>query len=143
MSDIVVSISTQVKPAKRMLLDGEEFHILGPDHLSPEDESIIMALFARHELLQRELANEPKETRGKAIADRIRECQERLFSKLTDIPRDRIAALKLTQKAELMEAIERIVTAENEDEEYTPAKAQQEAAKDAAEVEERFGGSAL
>ena len=105
MSRIAVSISTRVKPPRKFLLDETEYELLGPDHLSADDENEVLALFARHAYTTRELEVAGTLNQGTAIAARLRKLQEKIISKTTTVPLDVIATLPPQAKAKLLEAV--------------------------------------
>lgn len=103
---ISLALSTEVAPAKKFTVDGEEFSLLGTDHLSPESEAEAMALFARHGILQRDLDITPNVHKGTEIAERLRKCRILILTKLTTIPADTADKLPLGAQVALLEAIQ-------------------------------------
>ena len=110
-----LALTTAIKPTKKFTVDGEEFDLLGVDHLSPEVEAEVMALFARYGLLTSDLESTSNVMKGKEIADRMRSTRLALLAKLTTMPKDTAAKLPLSQAVKLMEAIESEVEAADED----------------------------
>ena len=100
-----VSLTTAIKPAALFLVDGQEYEMLGPEHLSPEEDAEVMALFARHALLLSELEMTRNLQKGTAVAEAVRKGRFAIIGKLTNMPRDLIERLPLPQQAKLMEAI--------------------------------------
>lgn len=106
MSEIALALSTEVAPAKKFTIDGEEYELLGTDHLSPSAEAEAMALFARHGVLQRDLDITPNVSKGKEIAERLRKCRILILSKLTTVPTETAEKLPLGAQVALLEAIQ-------------------------------------
>jgi len=101
-----LALTTAIKPPKKFTVDGEEFDLLGIDHLSAETEAEVMALFARYALLTADLENASNVMKGKEIAERMKTTRLAVLTKLTTMPKDTAAKLPLSQAVRLMEAIE-------------------------------------
>ncbi len=128
MTEFPLSLSTTVEPAKKFLVDGVEYEMLGPDHLSPADEAEVLALFSRHNILTRELDRERVVEKGKIIAKRQREARINVIAKLTTLPKNEIETLPLSQQVKLLEALEEMIVAsesDEDDEEETSASTEQ------------------
>ncbi len=106
MANIGLALSTQVAPAKKFTVDGQEYQILVVDHLSVNDEAEVTALFSRFQWLLMELEQTPNLTKGKALAEGLRRTRLQIIGKLTDLPKNVREALPLGQQALLLEAIE-------------------------------------
>lgn len=116
MSDnIALALSTRVKPAKKFTVDGEEFQLLGLDHLSESDEAEAMALFSRHALLVAESESTANVLKGKEIADRVRKTRIQIICKLTDLPRSVAEKLPLSGQAALLETLRDELNTKEED----------------------------
>lgn len=111
-----LSLTTVLKPTKKFLVDGEEFELLGVDHLTPEAESEVMALFARYSLLSRDLDNTIHVEKGTEIAERMKSTRFTILTKLTTMPKAVASKLPLSQQVKLMEAIEGEVSSDYDDE---------------------------
>ena len=48
---VLLALTTDVEPAKKFTVDGDEFLLYGLNHLSKKDETEALALFARHSIL--------------------------------------------------------------------------------------------
>ena len=131
--DFPLSLSTTVVPAKKFLVDSAEFEMLGTDHLSPEDEALVLAWFSRHNILTLELDRERNVAKGKVIAARQREARVSVIGKLTTLPKDVIEKLPLSQQVKLLEALEAEVNREDEVDEEEASEPVAEAAELGAE----------
>jgi hypothetical protein len=123
MSDML-SLTTVLKPTKKFLVDGSEYEILGVDHLSPEEEAEVVALFSRYGVLQSELEVEKNVSKGTPKAMQVRQTRLTLLTKLTTLNPSVAAKLPLTQQVRLLEAIQAEVEAEDEDEPVEQPQAQ-------------------
>ena len=129
MSDVVLALSTRVVPGKKFTVDGTEYQMLNMDHLSPEGEAKVMALFARHSNISQELELTSKVEHGEATAKRLRRCRMAILANLTDMPPDEIAKLPLGEQARLLEAIEADMSSDDQDD----APEEESGVKDAVE----------
>jgi hypothetical protein len=120
--EISLSLSTKVKPAKLFLVDGEEYKLLGLEHLTAETENEVMALFSRHGVIAGELEVCPNVAKGTVLAERLKKVQDVLISRMTNLPPDVVAKLPMMQKARLFEAIQ--VEVEADEFEEAPASAE-------------------
>jgi len=116
MTDYALSFTTSLSPTKKFLVDGEEFDLLGLDHLSDEEEAEVMALFARFNLLQEELAMTANVEKGKGVAAKIQTARLAIVCKLTSLTPEVAAKLSLPQVTKLMETIEAEIEAKVESE---------------------------
>ena len=114
MSEISLALTTRIKPAKKFSVDGEEYQLLGIDHLSPEDENKVMALFARHSILLQEQEGTDNLAKGTVIADRVRKTRLEIICTLTDLPKAIASALPLGQQALLLETLQEEISADAE-----------------------------
>lgn len=106
MSDaFALSFTTSLKPAKKFLVDGAPYEILGVDHLSPDDETEVTALFARYNVLQSELEVTSNVAKGKGLAEKIKTTRLTILTKLTSMPRDVAGTLLLTQQVALLDTL--------------------------------------
>jgi hypothetical protein len=116
----MLNLTTVLKPTVKFTVDGQEFDILGVDHLSPDEEAEVMALFSRYGLKQSELEVQPNVSKGKATALEMKATRLTLLTKLTTLPPDIASKLPLTQQVRLLEAIQEEVEAEDD---FEPAAA--------------------
>lgn len=116
MSNISLALTTKLAPTKKFTVDGEEYEILGLDHLSKEDESKAVALFARHAYIATELEMTPNVQKGKELASRVRDTRMQIIATLTTLPKDIAEKLPLNAQIEL-------ITAVQSDQEETPEEA--------------------
>jgi hypothetical protein len=115
MSGVGLALSTRVKPPKKFTVDKVEYDMLGMDHLSKDDETEVMALFARHSSISQELDMAPNVAKGKQAAERLRKCRYAIIAKLTTLPTDVAEKLPLFAQAQLLEEIETQMGSEDED----------------------------
>lgn len=102
---ITLALSTAVAPAKKFLVDGEEYTLYGLEHLDSDVENTVMALFARHVSVAMDLENATSVAKGEGHAARLKKLQDMIIEKMTDVPKDIIEKLPMGQKAKLFEAI--------------------------------------
>jgi hypothetical protein len=119
MGDVLLNLSTRLKEPAKFKVDGQEYSILGIDHLSPAEEAEVMALFARHSVLQDELSMTKTTVKGARIASQMKETREALLGKLTDLPSDVVRALAVSKQVKLLEVIEAVVS-DDDDAEDAP-----------------------
>lgn len=130
MSEISLSLTTRIKPAKKFTVDGEEYQLLGIDHLSPDDENKVMALFARHSLLLAEQEGTENVTKGTAVAERVRKTRLEIICTLTDLPKSVAQALPLSGQARLLETLQEEISKDAEGEDEDAAEPGAEASGD-------------
>jgi len=104
-NDYVLNLSTQVKPAKKFLVDGEPYDMLGLEHLSPEMEARSTALFSRHEAMQRQLSTGLSQHESESVAKRMRDVRVEIIATLTTMPKDKISELPLPAQVDLLDAL--------------------------------------
>ena len=129
MSTDVLSLSTALKPAEKFLLDGDEYEMLSTDHLSVEDEALVVAWLSRHTLLATELAYERVPEKGKIIAKRLREARLKVIDFLTTLTKEQAAGLPTSQQALLLEALAKQVKVPEADEDIDPEDTDMEVAE--------------
>lgn len=115
MSEISLELTTTIAPAAKFTVDGDEYLLLGVDHLTPEQENKVMALFARHALLLAEQEGTSHLGKGEQIAARVRSCRLDLIATLTNLPKDIAGRLPLTQQAKLMERLQEEMNKEDDE----------------------------
>lgn len=101
-----LELSTKVAPGRPIDLDGQRFEMLTMDHLSPDLEAEVMALFSRHATWGATLEVAPNKPAGEKAAKQLRTCRVLLLEKLTTIPRDLIDELPISAQAKLLDAIQ-------------------------------------
>lgn len=117
MSASLLNLSTRIKEPAKFTVDGREYQILGIDHLSPTEESQVMALFARHAILTDELSMSRVTAKGERIALQMKEAREALLGKLTDLDSATIKKLAVSKQIKLLEVIEQVVSEDAEEDE--------------------------
>ncbi len=119
-----LELSTALKEPKLFLVDGEEYKLLGLDHLTPEQEAETMALFSRLNILTEELSAEANVSKGTKKALELKETRMVLLTKLTTLNREVAQRIPLTQQVLLLEAIQAEVSEDSGSEDEEKAEAQ-------------------
>lgn len=110
---IMLELSTKIAPAKKFRVDGQEYDLLGIDHLSEEDELTVVALFSRHSILVDQLMSERNVTKGKAIAEAVKSCRMSILAKLTTMPKAVAETLPMSAQLQLVEVIREEIAGED------------------------------
>lgn len=110
---ISFALTSKVEPPKKFTLDGDEFELLGVNHLTPDQEATAMALFARHGILSDEVDSTKNVLRGEELAKTLRATRLKIIHLLTTIPESRVVPMHVQVK--LLEAVRSEMEA-NEDE---------------------------
>jgi hypothetical protein len=116
MSNIALELSTELSPPKLFTIDGEEFQILGVDHLSPDQEAQVTALFAKHSLIATDLQYERNMKKGEQLAQRLRNVRLEILSRLTTAPKETLDRLPLPGQLALLKELQTGLTADDEEE---------------------------
>lgn len=117
MSDApILELTTEVLPAKKILLDGEEYELLGLDHLSPEDEASVTATFARFQKVYDRLTKAKNESAATAEAMKLGGLREKLILKTTTIPRDKLKALSPGAQGKILKVVQEEISVASDDE---------------------------
>lgn len=111
----LLSLTTVLKPPKKFLVDGDEYELLGVDHLSADDEADVMALFSRYGILQSDLEVQSEVRKGAETAKKMKATRLTILTKLTTLPLEVAKKLPLTQQVLLLEAVQAEVEAEGEE----------------------------
>lgn len=106
MANISLALSTKVAEATKFTVDGEEYEILGVDHLSAEDEAEALALFARHGLIAEELELTRNVQKGTQVALNLKACRVQILCKLTTLPKDVAGKLPIHAQIKLLAAVQ-------------------------------------
>lgn len=106
MTDFTLDLITAIAPAKKFTVDGEQYDLLGIDHLDDNTEAEVMALFARYGVLTTELDLTANVVKGKELAQRVKTTRLDILAKLTTSPKAILAKLPLTEQVRLLGAIE-------------------------------------
>lgn len=101
-----LSLTTAIKDTAKFTVDGAEFQLYDMDHLSPDEESRVLALFSRFSNIAAELDGITNVLKGKDLADRLRLTREAIIEAMTDMPKDLVGKLPLSQQALLVEAMQ-------------------------------------
>lgn len=108
--DYVIELTTEVEPAKTFTVDGEEYKLLGFEHLSADAEAKLMGNLARFERtqLQLQLTNDDKE--ATTLAKRLRSRRITLLTELTTLPQEVAEKLPLPSQVKLVRVAQELVT---------------------------------
>ena len=112
----LLELSTEIAPPTVFAVDGEEYRILGFEHMGKADEAKTLALFARHTRLNRRLEEGKKPTEAERIAMAIRDTRMDLISTLTDLPRGIAEKLPMSAQVKLLRFISKEAGAIGDDE---------------------------
>lgn len=113
---MALSLSTIVKPAEKFTVDGEEFELLGMEHLSDSDEAEVIALYSRHTLLAIDLESTSAVAKGMVIAERLKATRLAILCKLTTMPKEIAIKLPDREQVRLLTALQEKDVPEDEDE---------------------------
>jgi hypothetical protein len=102
----VLDISTEVDPPKLIKIDGEDYQLLGFDHLSPEEESEVTAAFARFQTAFTRLDQATSDKAATQEAIKLRRKREQLIGLMTTVPREVISKLTTAKQGQLLRAIQ-------------------------------------
>lgn len=116
-ADPILSLSTEVEPAKTFEVDGETYQLLGIEHLSPEQEAEVSGLFARFEQVAFNLARSKSDKDAKLLAKNLRTRRVELITKLTTIPLDVADKLPAGAQLQLFRAVMDEFGGENDEDE--------------------------
>lgn len=103
----VIELSTTLAPAEFFTVDGEEYHLLGLDHLSADEEARVMGLFARFRHLSDKYEETGDEAKGKEIGGALIVQRLKILTSLTDMPMDVAKKLPVSAQAKLMKKLEK------------------------------------
>lgn len=139
MSDaLALTLSTALAPAKKFSVDGEEYQLLGLDHLSPDDEARTMALFARHSMIASELEVTSNTEYGTKLALRLKKTRIQILCQVTDLPQEVAEKLPVAAQIQLLQAIQQELSGNQDEdddedaEETTPSKSKSASRRTAA-----------
>src|SRR5688572_27618701 len=118
-----IALSTEILPAKKIKVDGEEYELLSFDHISPETEAQVTALFARFQRTYQLMAGSPKDDKAVKLAKQLRRYRELLIAKMTTIPLSKVKQYHPGVQGKLLEAIEEETGEADEDSSDTEASA--------------------
>lgn len=103
----MLTLSTRVVPARKFTVDGEEYEILGLDHLSREDEALVTARFSKYSQTAGNLSIEENLTKGTELALSLRKQRTAILTQLTTLPKDVADKLPTRPAIALIEAIQK------------------------------------
>lgn len=105
MSDHVLELTTELEPAATFTVDGEEYELLGFEHLTPEQEAKATGAFTRFQQasirLDRSSTDKEAEQRAKDVRKRRLDC----IALLTTMPREVAEKLPPSAQIKLFKAV--------------------------------------
>lgn len=107
MSDHILSLSTEVEPAKKFTIDEEEYLLKGFEHLSDEDEATVTAKFTRFMQILGQLERAKNDQTAERLATVLRTRRVELITLLTNVPREVADKLPPGAQAQLFRQIQR------------------------------------
>lgn len=114
MSDTLLSLSTQVEPAGRFEVDGEEYLLLSNDSFSAEQESEAIAAFKRYIRLSEKLEKASNDKEVKALSLELRACRVEVLTLYTNMPPKVAESLGLRSQTILMREIGKMNKADSD-----------------------------
>lgn len=104
--EYLLQLSTEVEPPKIFTVDGEEYRILGLEHMGKADEARVLALFARNSKLNKRLEDDRLKTaQAEQVAAALRDTRIELLSTLTDLPKEIAERLPMSAQVKLFRFI--------------------------------------
>jgi hypothetical protein len=102
----LLSLSTQLEPARKFLVDGLEYEILGIDHLGKADEAEVMARFSKYVQTANALSVAADLGKGTALAVSLRTQRIKILTMVTTLPADIADRLPTGPAVKLIEAVQ-------------------------------------
>lgn len=115
MTDYLLTLSTNVAPAKKFLVDGVEYELLGMDLLSKDDEAEVLARFSKYAQTSNDLSIESDLVKGKRLAASLRTQRVALLCKLTTLDKEVAAKIPTQDAVKLIEAVQALLEDEDDD----------------------------
>lgn len=112
--ETVLELTTEVRPADLIKIDGEEYKLYSFDHLSPDDEAQVTSIFARFQKIFLNLNEARSDKHAADQARQMRVYRERLITKMTSIPEETVKQLPVGVQGALLKAIRSEITDEEE-----------------------------
>lgn len=114
--DAILDLTTEVLPSKLIRIDGEEYDLLNYDHLSPEDEAKVTATFARFQKVYGRLSEAKNESAATAEALKLNGLREKLITKMTSVPLEKLRELGPAKQGLILRAIQNEISVATDDE---------------------------
>jgi hypothetical protein len=105
-TDSLFDLTTEVEPAQTFTVDGDEYKLLGMQHLSPDQEAKATAVFTRFQQLVRRLDRSGSDSDAERISKQLRTRRLELITMMTTIPMDVAEKLPVTAQVKLFQAIQ-------------------------------------
>lgn len=100
-----LQLTTQLKEAATVDIDGQIYEIFGADHISPEQEVELISLYKRYERLERQLETTEKTDEIKKIAKKLQGLRFEMITEFTSIPEEVLRDIKLPGQVQLLNII--------------------------------------
>lgn len=110
--DAVLSLTTEVLPAKRIEIDEEPYDLYSYDHLSPEKEARVTATFARFQKVYRSMESAKTDEIATGLAMKLEKLRVRLICLMTSIPEVTAKRYPNSVQGKIVEAIGAEITGE-------------------------------
>lgn len=108
-TDHLLVLSTRVAPTQKFLVDGEEYELLGMDHLSEDDEALVMARFSKYQQTADNLSIESDLRKGQALASSLKKQRTAIIAQLTTLPKEIAAKLPTKPAVKIIEAVQTVL----------------------------------
>ena len=112
--EAVLDLVTDIAPAKLLRVGGEEYDLLGLDHLTPETEAQVTATFTRFQSVYERLEAAPNMTIAANEAGKLQRYREKLIQLMTTIPPEVIKTLHAGQQGKILAVIRTELQVEEE-----------------------------
>jgi hypothetical protein len=103
--DSLLTLSTQVEPAKKFTVDGEAFDLLSLSHVGKDEEARLMALYRRMERFSRAYDVSKNDQEAEKAAAGIRNTRLEIICRFTTLPKHIAEELPLPAQVQLLTAI--------------------------------------
>lgn len=101
----LMELTTEVAPTQKFTVDGAEYDLRGPDHLSDDEDAKLTAMFARHDKLSGSLSEAKNDETATSLAKKLADKRVDIIVILTTMPRDEAKKLPLKAQQKLFRAI--------------------------------------
>lgn len=108
----VLDLTTELSPTKKIRIDDEEYDLLNFDHLNPEQEASVTAMFARFQKVYGRLEVAKNDSAATSEALKLRQYREALIVLMTTVPKDLVKRLSAAKQGKLLGAIQDEIGAE-------------------------------
>lgn len=114
--DVILDISTDAVPTKKIRVDASVYDLYSYEHLSPEQEAAVTACFSQFQRTYLSLDGAKNEQVAQKIAAKVRTHRLRLIGLMTSIPYEVYAPMSAAKQGKILRAIQNEIGAEVEEE---------------------------